>query len=441
LRAGDGTGGTSRVDSRGAFEKAARCVRDRIKDPNIWLIYAAIFLLGIAYGISISITAIFLDARGYTKSDIGTLAAWFALGIVALSLPMGALIRRFSGRTTLVASLLGYAAVVTAFPYMPSYTAIAGVRFLDGAFSVGIWASCETILLLRSDKDNKAFVTSLYAICMAVGYVLGPVIAKGLVAVAPMTLAFLVSGAIATASALVVLLLLEREPLEDAHVPEPEFDPSLDAQQTGGLYRAPAPTRAPLSSGEILWRIKTSCFAIFAYGYFQASVVLFLPLYLIEAKGIPHDRTIVIPAFFAAGMLLFSNYAGRLGDRYGHLLVMRVLGAIGTAMILGFVFLDAYPLMCAAVFVAGASLASISPVSLALQGAIADRRDYSRANAIYNAVYAAGMLLGPPASSVIYGRLGGVPMLYHLAALWAAFVLFTAVFFRDDPAVARRRAG
>jgi hypothetical protein len=30
-------------------------------------------------------------------------------------------------------------------------------------------------------------------------------------------------------------------------------------------------------------------------------------------------------------------------------------------------------------------------------------------------------------------------MLLHLAALWMAFVLFSIVFYRDDPAVLRRR--
>ena len=49
-----------------------------------------------------------------------------------------------------------------------------------------------------------------------------------------------------------------------------------------------------------LWAHKTSCLATFAYGYFQASVVLFLPLFLIEAKDVPKEQTILITAFFAA---------------------------------------------------------------------------------------------------------------------------------------------
>ncbi|HEV8549615.1 MAG TPA: MFS transporter, partial [Polyangiaceae bacterium] len=142
--------------------------------------------------------------------------------------------------------------------------------------------------------------------------------------------------------------------------------------------------------------------------------------------------------FFAAGMLLFSNYAGRLGDRRGHLGVMRGLATVGFTMILGFVFLDSYAWMCAAVFVAGASLASISPVSLALQGIISS--EYSRATSMYNAFYAVGILLGPLFSSMLFEASGGAAMLLHLAALWLAFILFSIVFYRDDPAVLRRRA-
>ena len=162
--------------------------------------------------------------------------------------------------------------------------------------------------------------------------------------------------------------------------------------------------------------------------------MLFLPLYLIERKGILESQAIALPAYFAAGMLLCSSYAGRLGDRVGHLLVMRSLAVVGTLMILGFVFLDAYPLMCGAVFIAGASLASISPLSLALQGVVAPPADYGRATSMYNAFYAAGMLLGPPASSWLYMRAGGPAMLYHLAALWAGFIAFSIAFARDDPA-------
>jgi hypothetical protein len=53
------------------------------------------------------------------------------------------------------------------------------------------------------------------------------------------------------------------------------------------------------------------------------------------------------------------------------------------------------------------------------------------------AAYAAGMLVGPPVSSLVYARFGGGAMLGQLAALWCAFVAFTIVFWKDDPAARR----
>jgi MFS family permease len=112
---------------------------------------------------------------------------------------------------------------------------------------------------------------------------------------------------------------------------------------------------------------------------------------------------------------------------------------IGLTMIAGFVVLESWPAMCAAIFVAGATLASISPLSLALQGHIVSPAEYSRANGIYNACYALGMLLGPPISSILMTRYGGPAMLYHFAALWAAFVVSAIAFRADDPRAQPRR--
>ena len=113
---------------------------------------------------------------------------------------------------------------------------------------------------------------------------------------------------------------------------------------------------------------------------------------------------------------------------------MRLLGIVGTVTVLGFVVLDHFWLMCLAVTIAGATLASISPISLALQGVILKPVDYGRGNALYNGFYAAGILIGPQISSRVFQAKGGKAMLYHLAALWVCFVVFTILFANDDPA-------
>ena len=388
----------------------------RIADRNIWVIYSAILLLGVAYGVSIAVLAIHLDAHKIPEIAMGGLAAAFAFGIVTFAIPAGSIIARFGAKKTLLVALVGYAACVASFPFLDTIVALSVARFFDGAFSVCIWVAAETALLRRADSTNKAFIMSLYAMSLAIGYVLGPILATVLVPFFGSGATFIAAGVLAIVAAVVVLTRLVGDaPAAETKAKEVEED-------------------GPASAGKmIFWRTKTSCFATFSYGYFQASVVLFLPLFLIREKSVPKDKTILITAFFAAGMLVASSLVGRLGDKHGHLRVMRVLGTIGGMMVASFVLLDSFAMMCLAVFIAGATLASISPVSLALQGVVTAKRDLNRANAFYNAAYAAGMLLGPPVSSWLFAKYGGGAMLYHLAGLWAAFVTFTIVFAADDP--------
>jgi MFS family permease len=286
-------------------------------------------------------------------------------------------------------------------------------------------------LLSRAGRKHKAFVTTLYATTIGLGYVGGPLSARALSTVAPFSVAFVVAGALALLVSVYVALTVDRDlPAAEPHGAYDDDGDRTPDEGKGGTVAG--------SSLALVWRIKNSCYATFAYGYFQASVVLLLPLYMVKQKGIPEEQTILNPAYFAAGMLLFSNVGGRLGDRFGHLGTMRLLAGVGLTMILGFVYLDSYVLMAAAVFVAGATLATISPLSLALQGVAVHHTEYARANAIYNVFYGAGMLLGPAVSGVLFTRYGGAMMLYTLAALWVGFVVFSIVFYRDDPRAAKR---
>jgi MFS family permease len=84
-------------------------------------------------------------------------------------------------------------------------------------------------------------------------------------------------------------------------------------------------------------------------------------------------------------------------------------------------------------FFAGGSLASMPPLSLALQGVIAKPSEYAQSNSIFNVFFATGLLLGPLLSGLAFERWGGEKILYLFAALWGAFVLVSWVFRRDDP--------
>jgi len=411
-------------------------LRTIFKDHNIRVAYLLCLTLGVAYGMVLAIVSLYLSReRGYDEPTIAGMAAFFSVGIAACAVPMGMLVRKLSARVVLAMSLLGYGLAVAVFPFMPGFAGLAGARAFDGAFSVGVWITIETILLLRTTALNRGFVTGLYSIVLATGYGLGSVITYVMTKFWADWLVFVAAGALAAVGALTGLLLLDRniQPVEGSdHPVEP-------APGTTGAHPVAASSSTGLGMASLYWRIKTACMPTFMYGYFQASLVLFLPLFLIEERSIAADETKLMVAFFSIGMVVCVGFVGHLGDRIGHLKMMRILVTVGALITGSVVFLPSYVLIAAAVFVAGGALAPLWPLGLALQSLIVDPRDYNRSNALLNASYAIGTLAGPIVSGLLKRAYGGEVMFLHLAGLWLVVLGMTVVFRRDDPSLRARR--
>ncbi len=419
-------------------------MRDIFKDHNIRVAYLLCLTLGIAYGMVLAIVSLYLSGeRGYDEPTIAGMAAFFSIGIAACAVPMGMLVRKLTARIVLAISLLGYGIAVAVFPFMPGFAGLAGARAFDGAFSVGVWITIETILLMRTTSLNRGFVTSLYSIVLAAGYGLGSVITYVMTKFWPDWIVFVAAGSLAALGALVGLLRLDRniQPVEGSDHVDPADHPEQVEHVVGttGAQPVAASSSTGLGMGTLYWRIKTACMPTFMYGYFQASLVLFLPLFLIEERGIAADETKLMVAFFSIGMVVCVGFVGHLGDRIGHLKMMRVLLTIGALITASVVLLPSYPLIAAAVFVAGGALAPLWPLGLALQSLIVDPRDYNRSNALLNASYALGTLAGPIISGFLKRAYGGEFMFLHLAALWLVVLGLTIVFRRDDPSLRPRR--
>ncbi len=404
-------------------------MREILKDKNIRTAYKLCLTLGIAYGMVLAIISLYLtNVHLYDKPTIANLATFFSVGIAVFAVPMGLMIRRMSPRVVLAIALLGYGTAVAVFPWMPGFFGLAMSRAFDGAFSVGAWISLETILLLRTSSLNRGFVTGLYSNVLALGYVIGSAIAWGaakLWADTEMPV-FLAAGCVAACGSLYALRKL---------------DPVIEAVE---VPTAPTPTSAVestgVSLGALFWKIKTACVPPFTYGYFQGSLVLYLPLFLVKERGVAEDDTKLLVGLFSLGMVLFVMTIGHLGDRYGHLKVIRTMAALGGLIALSVVYLPNFPLIALAVVLAGGALSPMWPLALALQSLITDPRDYGRANGLLNASFAVGAVSGPLISSRVYEYWSGETMVLHLAGMWGIVVLASLIFRRDDPSLRPRPA-
>ncbi|MDC0673855.1 MFS transporter [Nannocystis radixulma] len=408
-----------------------------LRDSNIRSAYVVCGMTGTAYGMVTAVVAVYLNkVRDIDTATIGVLAMFFAAGIALFSVPMGKAIQRFAPRMVLSLGLLGYAAATAIFPFLATLFGLGAARGFDGAFSVGVWVSLETVLLMRTTTMHRGLITSLYTISMATGYAVGAVLGWIVMLLYPMPMVFVTAGMFASLAALIAYVFLDREihPIAGSgHGHEPTSS-ELDAP-TASEHRPPI-----LS---LYWKIKTACIPTFCYGYFQASLVLFLPLFLINVREVKEEDTGLLVASFSIGMAASVVFVGRLGDRYGHLKTVRTLVGLGVVLTASLVYLPTYALVAVAVLLAGASLAPIWPMSLALQSLIVDPRDYSRSNALLNGSYGLGTLVGPLVSGYLFKHHGGETMFLHIAGLWALALVATLAFRRDDPsfrAIAHARA-
>jgi MFS family permease len=405
-----------------------RFLREHLPDRNLWVIYATMLVLSTAYGIALAVLPIVLEERKIGQDVVGELASWFALGLVVFAVPSGAFIRRFSARWTLAVSILGYGVMIGILPLLKSYPALAVDRFIDGLFSMGAWMSAETLVLWRSNRNNKALATSLSATFTMAGYMAGPALSYAVSGFVAPELRFYMAGGIAVVAALIVTLALQPDP------PESHRHAELSAGNQELEVEAPPGLRGALS---LAWRIKVSCLATFASGFFQASAALFVPRFLVKEKAVPEEQASLVVAFAAAGMLLISNFAARAGDRFGHILVMRTLAIAGVLGMLAMLPLQSFPMMAVVFVIAGGCFSSMPPLSLALQGVIVCPAEYPRSNSIFNVFFACGLVIGPFITGRVFAAYGGTTIIVLFAAIWCVFAAASLVFRGDDPRVRR----
>ena len=400
----------------------------RLPDRNLWVVYRTMLVLSTAYGIALAVLPIVLEDRHIDHAVVGELASWFALGLVVFAAPSGAIIRRLSVRVVLPVCILGYGVMIAIIPLLSSYGALAVDRFVDGMFSMGAWMSAETLLLWRSNRENKALATSLSATFTMFGYVVGPAFSFFVSGWIVPELRFYIAGAIATVAAIVCAVGLDPDP-------KPAARNEIQAEKS----EVPEDAKGFSGTLALAYRMKVSCAATFSSGFFQASGALFIPRFLVEEKGVPPEQASLVVAFAAGGMLLVSNFAARAGDKYGHLAVMRILAILGVVGMLAFLPLESFPLMAVAFVIAGGCISSMPPLSLALQGVIVSPAEYTRSNSIFNVFFASGLVVGPLLTGRVFAAFGGSAIVVLFAGIWLTFVIVSLVFRRDDPR-ARRTA-
>lgn len=255
------------------------------------LVFTAVLLATIGYGVSFPLLSISLEKLGVESSLIGLNAAMPALGWVLVSPFLPKLQRRFSIRLLLLAFLFVSLAGLAGFTTTSNYGPWLFFRFLFGGGLGMFFRVVEYWINTATIKSNRGKITGIYSVSFFVGIVVGSSLQPvfGTVGYLPYLFIFaslLLAGA--------VLLFV------DLSVSDSQKFKSASLPKFALIFKA-----APIAIAGVI-----------AFGLFED-----IPAYLLSVYALKSGLTEGIAAYtltaVAIGNLIFPIPLGILSDRIG----------------------------------------------------------------------------------------------------------------------------
>jgi len=291
---------------------------------TFWVVFASNLVSGVGLSSFLPFFPTLLEDLG--MQDPHARAVWSGLlfGAAPLSAgftgPLwGSIGDRYGRRLMVVRSLLGLALFVGPMAWARSAWQLLALRLMQGVFS-GYMAPSLTLVSVSAPGDRQGRVTGWIQTASTVGTIVGPMLGAALLAAGGVGAVFAVTSIAAAASAVLVWWLAVEDPGTRA-------------------------SAGPFSPGAALRTSWQDALGLLANPSVRAAMVLYAGVHFALGATSPQMESFVEAVWRGEharveGLTgtLFSALAiaaiaatpvwGRLGDRYGHALALRVAGAL-----------------------------------------------------------------------------------------------------------------
>ena len=372
---------------------------------------AAVVLVDTAFYAAISpLLPHYQDELGLSKAAAGVLSASYAAGTLVGALPSGWVTARFGVRRTLLGALAVLGGSSIAFAFAETVVLLDAARFVQGIGGSMMWAAGLSWLVRAADERNRGTVIGSAIGAAVAGIMLGPVIGGAATATSPQ----LVFSLVAVAAAVLAAWALTLPP------PPP----------------GPAEARATVRTAIRDRRVRAGLWLMTLPALFSGTYAVLVPLRLddLGASGLAIGAIFLGLAIVEA---LLSPLVGRLSDRRGRLLPLRIGLAGCTAGAILLPLPGAIAPLVAAAAITVAALAAFWAPAMALTSDAADAvgLDQGYAFAFTNLGWAGGQVLGGAAGGALaQATSDSVP--YALLGALCLATLATVARGRRQPAVA-----
>jgi MFS family permease len=353
----------------------------------------------------------FADELGFSKTRAGILVAAYPLGALVGGLPGGLAAARLGARRSVLVGLTGMGLASIGFAFADSFWSLFAARFVQGCGSAFTWAGAFAWLLAAAPRERRGELIGSAMGAAIFGALFGPVVG----AAAALAGRAVIFSALAGLSVVLAVWALR---LEDA-TPSERPSPATLAR---------AFHNRQFAGGLALMALASLLFGILS---------VLGPLHLSRASwGAAAIGAVWLVA--AAFETAQAPLVGRLMDRRGALLPVRISLVVGTVASLGLA-VGARPLLYVP-FVALASMAYgvlFTPAfALIADGAERVALAQGMAFGFMNAAWAVGAFTGPAVGGAIANATGDwIPFLLAAATCAAALVATSAASEHERAAV------
>lgn len=354
---------------------------------------ATVGICDVAFGLTLQLQPLLMEARGISASLIGLNATMGAVGVLFIGPLLPGLVARFGSKPVARVSIITIVVTLLLMPAVPPLYWWFPLRFLIGMAIGSLFALSETWILSIATAENRGRLMGIYTSALSVTFATGPMIVPftGIEGWMP----WLISAALVALGLLPLSTLDVREVAEEGG--------------KGGFLA-------------VLRRAPLLFLFIAAATLFDSVLISFFTIFA-ERNGAELDKASWLLGVGIIAGVAFFYPIGLLADRWskpGTVLITALL-TIAAALAIGPLLATIWAWPLAVTLITAAF--GVYVVALAVIGDLFKGKDMVAASAAVAAMWGVGGIIGPPIAGRLIDLQGINVFPWVLAAIYALVVL------------------
>ncbi len=334
---------------------------------QIAMIFVAVTLAGITFGITMPLSTLTLKSWGIGSAMIGFSAAMPAIAAVLITPFLPKLINYFGQVITIRFCLVLEAVCIFCLPFFPNITSWLFLRFFIGVGATGIWLMSEIWINGYANDKNRGKIIAIYSSLLSAGFIIG-VLLVSIIGIESNIAFYAAAGIVAMAAI----------PMWNI-TPLPIDDMDEDIAFWDHMFSEPGLMGSS-------WMM----------GFLYAATASLLPVFALQfdLNYAQSSRTV---AWLGSGELFLPLLVGWLADRMNKRKLMIYISLLTVAMLSLLPFIFPSPLLRLVVlFVLGGAIMSFYSLGLTMLGQQFKGSLLASANASFIFFLCLGEIFGPP---------------------------------------------